>query len=173
MPAEFIHPMSHHPVLKFVPHFMPENGIPLLRGLSWVCLAFAVWLCSPSTSAFAQIDFAHQIVPILRKHCMECHSGTKISGGLSLNDQATFLQGSENGRIVDFAQPDKSLLLHVVTTDDADFRMPPKGPGLTKEEAALLRLWIREKAPWEPGFAFTRPAYEPPLKPREVELPPL
>lgn len=173
MPAEFIHPMSHHPVRKSVTLLMPGNGVPPVRGLSWVCLALTVWLCCASTSAFAEVDFAHQIVPMLRKHCIECHSGTKISGGLSLNDQAAFLQGSENGRIVDFAQPDQSLMLHVVTTDDADFRMPPKGPGLTKEEAALLRQWIKEKAPWEPGFAFTKPAYEPPLKPRKVELPPI
>ena len=31
------------------------------------------------------IDFAHDIVPMLRKHCADCHSGKEAEGGFSFN----------------------------------------------------------------------------------------
>lgn len=90
-----------------------------------------------------------------------------------MNNRASLLRGSENGPVVDLAAPEKSLLLKLVTTADADLRMPPKGKGLSAEEVTLLRQWIAEQLPWEQGFAFKAPAYEPPLKPRAVTLPPV
>jgi hypothetical protein len=117
------------------------------------------------------VDFNHQIVPIIRKHCGECHTGDKLKGGFSMNDRAALLHGGENGTVIDFEHPDKSLLLEVVSTTNEDLRMPPKGDGLSADEVALLKQWIAEGLPWEPGFAFQAPAYEPPLKPRAVALP--
>ena len=35
----------------------------------------------------------HDIVPILRKHCGQCHTGDKKKGGLSLNTRASLLGG--------------------------------------------------------------------------------
>ncbi len=128
----------------------------------------AAWTQIPLHAA---VDFNHQIVPLLRKHCGECHTGDKLKGGFSMNDRKALLHGSENGPVIDLEKPEKSLLLELVTTDDKDKRMPPKGSGLSAAEAALLRQWVAEKLPWEPGFAFKAPAYEPPLKPRKVELP--
>lgn len=130
----------------------------------------ALGLCDFASAA---VDFNHQIVPILRKHCAECHTGDKLKGGFSMNDRAAILHGGENGKVVDFDHPEKSHLLEVVTTRDEDLRMPPKGDGLTAAEVELIRLWISEDLPWEPGFAFNTPAYEPPLKPRAVSLPPV
>jgi hypothetical protein len=121
----------------------------------------------------AAVDFNHQIVPLLRKHCGECHTGDKLKGGFSMNDRAAILHGSENGPVVELGKPEQSLLLEVVTTDDKDLRMPPKGGGLSADEAALLKQWIAEGLPWEAGFAFKAPAYEPPVQPRTVALPPV
>ena len=118
------------------------------------------------------VDFSHEIVPLLRKHCGDCHTGDKLKGGFSLNDRAALLHGSENGPVLDLKAPDQSLLLELITTSDLDLRMPPKGPGLSAEEAARIQEWVRAGAPWEEGFAFQTPAYEPPLKPRVVSLPP-
>ncbi len=120
----------------------------------------------------AEVDFSHQIVPLLRKHCADCHTGDKKKGGFSMNDRESLLEGSENGAVIDLKKPDASLLMEVVTTADEDLRMPPKGDGLSAAEAALLKQWITEDLPWEKGFAFKAPAYEPPLAPRKVELPP-
>ena len=59
-----------------------------------------------------------------------------------------------------------------IASHDEDVRMPPEGEPLTAEQIAILARWIDEGAKWEPGFTFAPPIYEPPLKPRHVQLPP-
>ena len=38
------------------------------------------------------LDFAHQIAPILKRHCVECHGGENAKGGFSLNTRELFLE---------------------------------------------------------------------------------
>jgi hypothetical protein len=130
------------------------------------------WFLLGSAMSFAGVDFHHEIVPILRKQCGECHTGDKLKGGFSMNDRTALLHGSENGPVIDLDHPENSLLLRLVTTDDREVRMPPKGPGLSDTEVERIRQWLADGVPWEAGFAFQKPSYEPPLKPREVALPP-
>jgi hypothetical protein len=125
-----------------------------------------------ATPLAAAPDFAHEIVPILKKHCAECHTDMKQKGGFSLNTEETFRHGSQTGPVINASQPEKSLLLELVATDDEDVRMPPKGKGLDAQEVATLKAWVLAGAAWEPGFAFKPPAYEPPLRPRTPVLPP-
>ncbi len=120
----------------------------------------------------AAVDFDHEIVPLLRKHCGECHAGDKRKGSFSMNTRESLLEGGENGVVLVPSDAGRSKLLEVVASADPDVRMPPKGPGLTPAEQARLRAWIAEGAPWTTGFAFRQPAYEPPLKPRTPVLPP-
>jgi len=119
----------------------------------------------------AEPDFVHEVAPILKKHCAECHTDMKKKGGLSMNNEESFWQGSENGAIIDKAHLEKSLMLDLITTDDEDTRMPPKGKGLDVKEVEIIKAWVLAGAKWEPGFAFKKPAYEPPLKPRNPVLP--
>ena len=125
-----------------------------------------------STPAIAAVDFAHQIVPILREHCAECHTGDKKKGGLSINDRAALLEGSENGHVIKVGKSAESSLIDVITTTDPDLQMPPKGKRVPADQVALLKQWIDEGALWTEGFAFQKPAYEPPLHPRKPTLPP-
>lgn len=136
---------------------------------SWIVTVSLVF--SALVASAAEVDFSHQIVPILREHCAECHTGDKKKGGLSFNTRADLMAGSENGPVIESRKSDKSKLIEVLVTKDDDSRMPPKGPRLSPEKIALLKAWIDGGAVWEDGFAFKKPAYEPPLKPRHVELP--
>ena len=120
----------------------------------------------------AAVDFDHEVVPLLRKHCAECHAGDKRKGGFSMNTRASLLEGGENGVALVPSDVAKSKLLELVSSADPDVRMPPKGPGLSAEEQAKLKAWVAEGAVWTAGFAFKQPAYEPPLKPRVPTLPP-
>ena len=122
-------------------------------------------------STFAAIDFAHQVVPILKEHCADCHLGDKKKGGLSMNTRKDLLDGSENGTVIDLKNVGKSLLLDVLSSTDEDTMMPPKGKRVPAEQIAVLRQWISEGAVWEEGFTFGKSSYEPPLKPRLVTLP--
>ncbi len=135
--------------------------------------AIAFLIPAVATSLSAAVDFSHQIAPLIRKHCGECHTGDKLKGGFSMNDRDALLHGGESGPVVNLKQPEKSLLLEVVSTAEEDLRMPPKGERLNEAEVEILRQWLAEGLPWEPGFAFQKPAYEPPLKPRVVTLPPV
>lgn len=116
-------------------------------------------------------DFVHEVAPILKKHCSECHTAAKKKAGFSMDTEESFRAGSENGPVIDAAHPEKSLLLELISTDDEDVRMPPKGKGLNDEQVEIIRAWLADGAKWEPGFAFKKPAYEPPLRPRNPELP--
>ncbi len=143
-----------------------------------ILFVVALVLTGASTVSFgaaakSPVDFVHQIVPVLREHCGECHTGDKKKGGFSLNDRASMLAGGERGKSVVPGNAAKSFLLEVITTKDPDKQMPPKGPRLSPEKVKLLRDWIDAGAPWEDGFAFKKPAYDPPLKPRRPVLPPV
>ncbi len=135
---------------------------------------FLLWgpIIGASVAAAGEVDFAHQIVPIFRQHCMNCHTGGEAQGRLSMNTRADLLKGGWSGPAVVPGDTDASELIARVLSEIEVLRMPPGEPGLTDEEIDLLRRWVEEGAEWEPGFSFHPTAYEPPLLPRNPELPP-
>lgn len=117
----------------------------------------------------ADIDFAHEVVPILQKHCIECHGGSEAEGGLSLNTRGLLLEAD----VVSLGKAEESRLIELINSNAPDDQMPPQDrERLSKKEVATLTQWINAGAPWEDGFTFAEERYEPPLKPRQVELPP-
>ena len=60
---------------------LPMNRIPqlLLISLSMV------------TRGLGQVDFAHQVVPVLREHCAKCHMKDAKKGGFSMNTRESLL----------------------------------------------------------------------------------
>lgn len=118
------------------------------------------------------IDFVHDVVPLLRKHCGECHTGDARQGGFSMNTRDDLLAGGDSGT-PGFVAGDAaaSEIIARITSADQDYRMPSDGDPLPPAAIALLRAWIDDEAPWEAGFAFQRNTWEPPLRLREVVLP--
>ena len=130
-----------------------------------------ILLLLPATVATAAVDFSHQIVPILREHCAECHAGDKKKGGFSFNDRDSLMEGGEDGAVVVSGKSAESMMIKAILSADPDEQMPPKGKRVPAEQIALLKQWIDEGLVWDEGFAFKKPAYEPPLKPRMPVLP--
>ncbi|MCB1230466.1 MAG: DUF1549 domain-containing protein [Verrucomicrobiae bacterium] len=118
-----------------------------------------------------EVDFSHDIVPILREHCADCHLGKKKKGSFSMNTRKDLLAGSENGEVVTPGKGAESYLIETLSTDDADIQMPPKGDRVSPEQIETLKRWIDGGLKWEPGFAFGETNWEPPVQPREVALP--
>ncbi len=118
-----------------------------------------------------KIDFIHQVMPILKKHCAECHTDGNKKGGLSMNSRSEFLAGGEGGEIAVPGNPDDSWFLELTASTDLDERMPPKGPGVSKGEIEILRQWVTEGMIWEDGITLGTSGWEPPLQPRIVKLP--
>lgn len=142
------------------------------RSRSRLVVAACVWAAAACRGA-AGIDFAHDVVPILRAHCAGCHAGDARQGGYSINTRETTLAGGESGRPAVVPGADaESELLRRVTTSAADERMPAEADALPVESVAVLRAWIAAGAPWEDGFAFQGTGYEPPIRLQPVTLPP-
>ena len=87
----------------------------------------------------AEPDFDHAVVPLLRKHCAECHAGDKKKGGFSLNDRASTLAGGESGKAVVPGNAAKSPLIEAITSKDPDKQMPPKGARRSRRSAPCGR----------------------------------
>lgn len=114
------------------------------------------------------IDFAHEVVPILKEHCVSCHGGDKAKGGFSLNTRSLFLENEAAvpGKAVE------SYFLELIEDPDPDFQMPPeKEPRVSAEQVAILKRWVDDGMKWETGFTFGEKTWEPPLEPRIVNLP--
>ncbi|MEM1442937.1 MAG: DUF1549 domain-containing protein [Verrucomicrobiota bacterium] len=116
----------------------------------------------------SEIDFVHQVVPILREHCSECHSGEEAEGGFSMNTRDLFL---DNETAVP-GQAHKSYFIDLIYDTDPDYQMPPEDkPRVTEAQVAVLETWVNEGMKWEPGFTFGGEVYEPPFEPRRPDLP--
>lgn len=143
---------------------------------TWPFSVFAIAMLAFSTvsarSQGAEIDFAHDIVPIVRKHCGQCHTGDKRQGGFSMNTRELLLAGGEGGKAVVPGKAEASDLIQRLKSNDPTIQMPPEGNRVPADQIAKLSAWIDGGMKWEDGFAFKAAAYEPPLKPRHVELPP-
>ena len=126
-----------------------------------------------ATEAMAQqkpLDFAHQIAPILKQHCVECHGGENAKGGFSLNTRELFLEDE----MAVPGKPVESHFLELIASDDPDAQMPPKDrPRVPAEQIALLKAWVAAGMKWDDGFTFATKRYEPALRPRRPELPPV
>ena len=141
----------------------------------WSPLRSAILCCGVAFQAVivvdaglaAEFDFAHRVVPILRKNCVECHGGRRHEGDFSLNTRELLLEGGavSPGHVAD------SHLIDLVSSDDKDERMPKNKPPLSADDIKTLRDWIDAGAPWDAGFTFAASDYEPPLRPRRPELP--
>jgi mono/diheme cytochrome c family protein len=98
------------------------------------------------------IDFAHQILPLLKARCSKCHTAGTYKGDMSMDTRESLLK-SKAIKPGDAAQ---SELIKRVTSTNADERMPPKGDALSAAEINLLKRWIDEGANWQEGFSFAR-----------------
>src|SRR5262249_17848702 len=113
-------------------------------------------------------DFAHDVVPLLKARCAECHTNGKYKGGFTLDNREDLLKTKA---VTPRKSADSELVKRITHTDQMK-RMPSKGPALTEKEVAVLRGWIDQGLAWEPGFTFKTSTYAAALKPRRPELPP-
>jgi hypothetical protein len=116
----------------------------------------------------AKIDFAHDIVPILKARCAECHTNGKYKGGLSLDTREALLKK----KAVVPGKSGASELFRRITSSDPEERMPSKREPLSAKQIALIKVWIDQGLPWEAGFSFKAGTYVASLKPRRPALPP-
>ncbi|MFL5339504.1 MAG: PSD1 and planctomycete cytochrome C domain-containing protein [Gemmataceae bacterium] len=114
-----------------------------------------------------KIDFAHDVLPIIKARCAECHADGKSKGDFSIDTRETILKAK-------VAVPGKSAESEIVkriTSTDPDYRMPSKSEPLTARQIGIMKAWIDQGMPWQEGFTFKGTTYVAPLKVRRPEIP--
>ncbi len=112
-----------------------------------------------------KVSFARDIRPILTARCLSCHNGTRMSGGLRLDQRKSAVRDS----ILIPGQARESRLYQRITATDGEV-MPPTGERLTAEQIELIRDWIDAGAEWpeDPAAESAGPghwAWQPVVKP--------
>ncbi len=121
------------------------------------CLSLLIVLCSVS-SAVAQdaapkadpakdlVTYKDHVLPILRKHCVNCHNPDKATSDLNVMSYQTLIAGGASGEAISPGKPDQSLLYRVIAHLDEP-NMPPKQPKIPDTELATVKRWIELGAP--------------------------
>ena len=118
------------------------------------CVPAANVMAAPIPIANVQrgepVLFEKDILPILQKSCLACHSASQRQGELILESPDTMRKGGDSGVAIVPGRGAESLLIKVAS-HQIDPIMPPPGnkvnaPPLTAEELGLLRLWIDQGA---------------------------
>lgn len=115
----------------------------------------------------AKVDFAHEVLPILKENCAKCHTNGKYKGGLSLDTREALLESD----VIELGDSQNSLFIKVLTAHDEEDRMPQDAEPLLKGDIAILARWVNEGLAWEKGFTFKNRTWKAPLGHQRVELP--
>ena len=110
----------------------------------------------------ATVDYNRDIKPILSNNCYACHGpdAKQVKGGLRLNSfRAATTELKSGERAIVPGDLVESALVHRVTTDDADERMPPADSNkkLTARQIALLKKWVKQGGEYAKHWAYVPP----------------
>jgi hypothetical protein len=94
-----------------------------------------------------RMQFSGSVLPLLKKHCYECHShgADSAEGGLVLDSRVGWEVGGDSGPAIVPGRPEKSLLLKAVEYSDSELQMPPDSR-LAEGEIAILKKWVVDGA---------------------------
>lgn len=121
---------------------------PVKIFFSAVVIAMPMMGCS---SRQATVSFAHDIKPVLQKHCSECHmdggEGYKASG-FNIQNYDSLMKGTKIGPVIVPGNAFSSTLVALIEgRANPAIRMPHGDrPMLTKEEIEKIKSWIDQGA---------------------------
>jgi len=130
--------------------------------LSWLLLGWLLALISAEAAPSDKVSFNRDIRPILSDNCFNCHGPdtAKRKAGLHFGSRESATRPLESGHTAIVpGDPASSRMLAVLTTEDADDRMPPVRTGklLRPEQVQLLKRWIEQGAEWQSHWSYLPP----------------
>ena len=90
------------------------------------------------------VSFTKDVMPVLAKHCIECHNPEKKKGKLDMSTYEALKAGGKKKSPFVAGDPDKSLMVQMISGNEPE--MPEEGEPLSKETVALISRWIKEGA---------------------------
>ena len=122
----------------------------MLRFLAPLCTMFVLG----GESFAADPTYWQDVRPILRKHCVVCHSERKlaevdVSAGLALDTPEHIRAGGKSGKVTVLVagKPDESLVVTLLASKDKKRAMPLDADPLSADEVATIRKWVAAGAP--------------------------
>ena len=108
------------------------------------------------TVSFAQaadptpVSFSKDVAPVLLKNCLACHGAQEPKGGYQiLNYNLVIKPGESESPTITPLKPEDSVLFALISSTDADVRMPKDADPLSVEQVALVKRWIFEGAKYD------------------------
>lgn len=119
-----------------------------------------------SLQADNRVTFRQDILPILSKHCFQCHGpdASTRQAGLRLDQRASATSAADSGEVAIVpGDPLTSELIARIESADASLIMPPPEihKPLSSEDRQKLRRWVEEGAAYETHWAFVAPEKAP------------
>src|SRR5690606_26720071 len=96
------------------------------------------------------VSYSRDIAPVLLSTCVECHTASRQSGGLCLDNFQLVLKGGESGAMLSPGEPADSLLIKKLK-GMAGQRMPLNRDPLPGNVIAKFEKWIEEGAKFDGG----------------------
>ncbi|QDT41715.1 Planctomycete cytochrome C [Gimesia alba] len=133
-----------------------------MNAIKMILIALPATLLTCVAAAEETIEFNRDVLPILSNHCFTCHgpdSATRAAD-LRLDQRESAIGKADSGkRVITPGKVQSSELIHRITTQDENERMPPAdGPNpLNAKQIAILKTWIEQGAEYEAHWAFVAP----------------
>jgi len=96
-----------------------------------------------------EVSYTKDIVPIIQKHCISCHSSDEERPSeLYMDTYEMLMKGGRHGKCISPGNAKESILYQKIQPDPPFGRWmpPPKKLKLTPEQVDLFRLWIDQGA---------------------------
>jgi ankyrin repeat protein len=123
----------------------------------WALLTASLFVIATNVAlvpAFGQtqrVDFARDVQPLLKQHCVECHGGPEPRGGYRLDRRSGALGGVTRPNILPRSS-ESSRVYRRLIGNQFGAQMPPKGP-LPAHDVDIIKRWIDEGAEWPDALA--------------------
>ena len=113
-------------------------------------MVFMLGLALPGNASADHATFKAEILPILTKHCSECHAkggAGQQASGLDLTSYQGVMKGTSHGPVV---VPGDAFLSNLMVLIEGragpELKMPHGRKDLTRWEKTLIRRWINRGA---------------------------
>ncbi|WP_254507936.1 PSD1 and planctomycete cytochrome C domain-containing protein [Anatilimnocola floriformis] len=140
---------------------------------AWSLAVLGLGIAS-AANCWAETPKFEQILPILQKHCSDCHGSEEPEAELNLTTADGLLRGARSGYVVTPGKADASLLTQLLAKGSKP-HMPPEGQ-LSADEIAAISSWIgglpKDSLPDRPQLAKGKDhwAFKAPTKPKLPEV---
>lgn len=102
------------------------------------------------------VEFNKDVMPVLQKYCVSCHTAEEAQGGLVMETFDALLKGGDSGPAITPGVPSSSRLI-LMSSGKLEPKMPPDdAEGPNESELALLATWIEQGAKGPAGEVVMR-----------------